>query len=133
MTFFEVLGTLKKNFALVLSGNGLKRKKRSFLNFCKKTHVKKKIFGRNMAENGRKMRFFPLFSKTALTIFFKLQIQLEGIVFELLQKTACQKNLFWPRYGRKRPFLGQKLRVLSYGTSRHTIFLIFCNELGKNK
>ena len=56
----EVFGTLKKKFALVLSGNGLKRKKISFLNFCKKPHVKKKIFGRDMAENGRKMRVFKL-------------------------------------------------------------------------
>ena len=69
----EVFGTLKKNFALVLSGNGLKRKKRSFLNFCKKPHVQKKIFGRNMAENGRKMRVFKLWYFPTFAFFDFLQ------------------------------------------------------------
>ena len=48
----EVFGTYEKNFALVLSGNGLKRKNRSNLNFCRKPHVKKNFFGQDMAENG---------------------------------------------------------------------------------
>ena len=74
----EVFWIYKENFALVLSGNGLKRKNEPFLNFCKKPHVKKKSFGRDMAENGhfcgaRKI-FFPknyFFSKN----FFLLNFQ----------------------------------------------------------
>ena len=57
----EVFGTLKKNFALVFSGNGLKRKNRSYLNFCKKPQVKKKLFGRDMAENGHKYAKIKVF------------------------------------------------------------------------
>ena len=76
---FDVFATLKKNFALVLSGNGLKRKKISFLTFYKKPHVEKKIFGRDMAENGhcgarkfffRKKIFF--FKKIFFAQFSKL-------------------------------------------------------------
>ena len=30
-----------------------------------------------------------------------------------------KKKMFWPDFGQKRPFLGPKLRFLSYGTSQH--------------
>ena len=46
----EFFWTFKKKFTLVLSGNGLKRKNKSSLTFCKKTHVKIKFGCRDMAK-----------------------------------------------------------------------------------
>ena len=41
-----------------------------------------------------KWQFFDFFSKTALTIWLKLGQNVEGIISDHFQKTAC-RNLFW--------------------------------------
>ena len=68
----EVFGTYEKNFALVLSGNGLKRKNRSNLNFCRKPHVKKNFFGQDMAENGHFCGARNFFFRKIIFLFKKI-------------------------------------------------------------
>ena len=88
----EVFGTLKKNFALVLSGNGLKRKKRLFLNFCKKPHVKKKIFGRDMAENGHFCGARKIFFLKKIFFFEKIFFAQFSKLSHFEHKNAKKKN-----------------------------------------
>ena len=51
-----------------------------------------------------KMRFFQLFSETALTIFLKTRQNVVLINIEQLAKTACKKINWFSRYGLKRVF-----------------------------
>ena len=90
---FDVFATLKKNFALVLSGNGLKRKKRSFLNFCKKPHVKKNFF---WLRYGRKRPFLrgpEIFFSENLFFFEKILFAQFSKLSHFEHKNA-KKNFF---------------------------------------
>ena len=56
-------------------------------------------------QNGQKWGFWDFEEKFCISFVWKWLKTKEEIISELLQKTACQKKNFWPRYGRKRPFL----------------------------
>ena len=53
----------------------------------------------------QKWGFWDFEEKFCISFVWKWLKTKEEIISELLQKTACQKKIFWPRYGRKRPFL----------------------------
>ena len=48
------------------------------------------------------MGFLSFFSKTALTIYLILCIELEGMILHHSAKTACQEKLWFSSYGPER-------------------------------
>ena len=54
-------------------------------------------------------RFFEIFSKTLLTISMKLGQNVEGILPEHLQKTACPNKFFFSRYSSLKVRFGPKI------------------------
>ena len=107
--------TFQKNFALVLSGNGLKRKNESFLNFCKKPHVKKKSFGRDMAENGHFCG--------ARKIFFSEKI----FFFEKIFFAQFSKLSHFEHKNAKKKFSGRIPFIVTQGFYLRKFFRIFLN------
>ena len=59
-------------------------------------------FGQKVAKMDQKWGFWDSEEKICISFLWKRFKTKEQIIFDHLEKTACQKKNIWPRYGRKK-------------------------------